>query len=96
MARVKGKWLHNFAEKERIVGKEKKIGSNNIVNRRYKCLAPDQLTLMDGTILDSLLLDASQYLLQASLYADGGTTRRKMATSQLGLRLEVRHYCHRL
>ena len=66
------------------------------VNRRHKYLAPDQQTLMDDTTQDSLLLVASQYLLRAGLYADRETTRRKMVTSQPGLRLEVRHYCHHL
>jgi hypothetical protein len=66
------------------------------VNRQYKGLAPDQPTLMGDTILDSLPLAASQYPLQASLCADGGTTQRKTATSQLERHLEVRHYCRRL
>ena len=48
----------------------------------HKCLAPDRQTLMDDTTLDNPPLDASQYLLQASLCADRGTTRRKTVTSQ--------------
>ena len=96
MARVKGKWLHNSAEKEKIVGREEKLTRNNIANSQHKYPAPDQSILMDGTILDNLLLAASQYLPQASLCADGGTTRRKRATFQHEPRLEVRHYCRRL
>ena len=96
MARVKGKWLHNSAEKEKIVGREEKLTRNNIANSQHKYPAPDQSILMDGTILDNLLLAASQYPLRAGLYADGGTTRRKTGTFQPALRLEVRHYCRRL
>ena len=91
MARVKGKWLHNSGKKREDYGKIEKTDSSKIVNRRHKCLAPELSTLMDDTMLGSLPLDASQYLLRARLCADGGTTRRKMGTFQLGLRLEVRH-----
>ncbi|MDE0465916.1 MAG: hypothetical protein OYL97_02570 [Candidatus Poribacteria bacterium] len=88
--------MHNSAEKKKIVGREEKLTRNDIANSQHKCLALDPAPLMDGTILDSLPLAASQYPLRASLCADGGTTRRKTGIFQLGLRLEVRHYCRRL